>query len=127
LFTTKFVDGGRDVKTGLDCQGLMLAVMKLYGHDVKDTDTAIYATEVVSQLINNELASGKWEKVDSPEEGCVVVLAIDSFHPNVAQHLGVYVGEGKFLHILEKIGVCTTSIEHRFFKNKIKGYYRWKG
>ena len=127
LFHTTFVSGGRQLKTGVDCQGIFLATMKLYGHDVKDTDTAVYATEVVSGLIDEAAKSNKWEKIESPEEGCAVVIALDPMHPDLVQHLGVYTGEGKFIHILEKRGVCLTRIDDRFFSQKIRGYYRWKG
>ena len=127
LFYTSFVKGGRDLESGLDCQGLLLKVMSLYGYDVKDTDIASYATEAVASVISDELQSGKWQKIDVPEEGCVVVIALDSMAPEKAQHLGVYLGEGKFIHILEKRGVVTNRIDDRFFRQKIRGYFLWNG
>lgn len=127
LFRAKFVRGGRDLEKGVDCQGIFLMAMKLYGYDVLDTDTACYATKVVSNLIDKAVKSDKWEKIEIPEEGCVVVFALDPMYPNLAQHLGVCVGEGKFIHILEKRGVCITRIDDRFFSKKLRGCYKWKG
>jgi cell wall-associated NlpC family hydrolase len=127
LFQAKFVNGGRDVNTGLDCQGLFLKVMSLHGHNVKDTDVASYATEVVASTIAEELQSGKWKKIDKPEVGCAVVIALDSFAPEKAQHLGVYIGEGQFVHMLEKRGVVVNRINDRFFQQKIRGYWAWNG
>lgn len=128
LFHTKFVRGGRDPKIGVDCQGLFLSAMKCFGNEVKDTDTAEYATEVVSGLIEEASKNGKWQKVDKPEPGCAVAIALDPDFPDKAQHLGVYIGEGKFIHILEgKRGVLVTKIEDRFFKGKIRGFYRFTG
>jgi len=101
--------------------------MQLYGHDVNDTDTAVYATENVSKLIQDAADSGKWEKIEEPEEGCVIIFALDPDYPDLAQHLGVYIGDQKFIHILEKRGVCTNRIDDRFFSKKCRGFYRWKG
>jgi cell wall-associated NlpC family hydrolase len=55
-----------------------------------------------------------------------VTIALDHDKPNLVQHLGVYIGEGKFIHIMQKTGVVVTRIDHAFFKRKIRGYYRWK-
>lgn len=126
LFSAKFVRGGRDVTTGLDCQGLMLEVMNRYGYKVQDKDTASYATEIVASAISDEIANEKWKKIEAPEEGCVVLIALDSMSPDKAQHLGVYIGEGKFIHIMEKRGVSVSRIHDRFFQQKIRGYYRWQ-
>ena len=126
LFDTTFVRGGREIKTGLDCQGLLLKMMEIYNFDVKEYDVASYATEVVSRMISDASATEKWEKISSPEEGCVVVIALDPMQPDKAQHLGVYIGEGKFIHILKKRGVLTSRINDRFFAQKLRGFYKWK-
>lgn len=104
----------------------MLKLLSHFGYSAKDTDTALYATEVVAGLIKDAEQSGKWERLEKPEPGCVVVLGLDPLQPDVAQHLGVYVGGGDFIHILKKQGVVRTSIKHRYFSNKILGYWRWK-
>ncbi|MCE5265668.1 MAG: NlpC/P60 family protein [Deltaproteobacteria bacterium] len=127
LFKARFVRGGRDVRTGLDCQGLFLEVMRRYGHDVTDRDVAAYATFIVAAAINSELASGKWQRIDAPEEGCAVGLALDPENPAMAQHLGVCIGRDRFIHIMETHGVKVSAVEDRFFRDKIRGFYRWVG
>jgi cell wall-associated NlpC family hydrolase len=127
LFRASFKPGGRDPGGALDCQGLFLEVMRRYGHDVKDTDTASYATEIVTGLIEGEIKTGKWQRLDAPVEGCAVVLAIDPGRPREAQHLGVCLGGGRFIHILKSRGVIVSRCDDRFFKGKIRGYYRWIG
>ena len=127
LFGAPFVRGGRDVKIGLDCQGLFLEAMRAFGNEVEDTDTAEYATEVVAGLISEAIENGKWEKIDAPEEGCAVAIALDSIALDKTDHLGVFIGENKFIHILEKRGVVTNRIDDKFFRNKIRGFYRWIG
>jgi cell wall-associated NlpC family hydrolase len=126
LFNAQFVRGGRDAKTGLDCQGLLLKVLERFGISIKGTSISSYATEVVSNVINEEFHTIKWIKIEQPEEGCVIAMALDPMQPDKVQHLGVYIGEGKFIHILEKHGVLTSRISDRFFKGKFRGFYKWK-
>lgn len=127
LFKASFVNGGREISTGLDCQGLLLRAMEIYGHKISDTEVASYATEIVASAIVGQTKSQKWERIDKPEEGCVVTMALDSMRPDLVQHVGVYIGEDRFIHILEKRGVVTNRLSDRFFQQKIRGYYRWVG
>lgn len=101
--------------------------MRRYGHEVRDTDVASYATEVVAAAVAGETISGKWQRIDTPEPGCAVLLALESGTPELCQHLGVYIGCRRFIHILESRGVMISMIDDRFFGPKIRGYYRWIG
>jgi cell wall-associated NlpC family hydrolase len=128
LFRARFLRGGRDIGAGLDCQGLFVEVMRRYGHDVSDCDIADYAVERVSAAIRDAAAEpGRWEALSTPEEGCAVLLALDAERPDLPQHLGVTIGGGRFIHILEGRGVLVSSIHDRFWAGKIRGYYRWRG
>ena len=126
LFDAEFKSGGR---TGgaRDCQGLFIEVMRRFGHDVSDIEIASDAVVAVVSAIDGEAQNGKWLPIDEPEPGCAVTLALDSNYPAHAQHLGVYLGGGKFIHILQKRGVLVSRIDDRFFRGKIRGYYRWIG
>ena len=126
VFSAKFRSGGRG-GGALDCQGVMIDVMRRFGIGVTETDVADYAVETVAAAIDGEVRSGRWRQIDEPETGCVVVMAMDPRDPDKAQHVGVYIGDGRFVHILEKTGALTTRIDDRFFKGKIRGYYRWIG
>lgn len=126
LYGAQFKPGGRGAGI-YDCQGLFLEVMRRYGHNVQDTDVAEHATEVVSGLIEGEIKSGKWERLEVPHEGCAVILALDPLAPRDSGHLGVYIGEQKFIQMLERRGVLMSRIDDRFFAGKIRGYYRWIG
>lgn len=140
LFHSKYERGGKTANTH-DCKSLFVEVMNRYGNDVQAPDIETLAveqvvaaeakgeyayTDVDSSIIENELASGKWEKIDEPVEGCAVCIALDPMKPKQVQHLGVYIGDGKFLHILKDMGVVTTRIDDRFFRRKIRGFYKWK-
>jgi len=114
--------------------------MNHYGNNIKVSDIEIMAieqvvamkardeypyTEIDAKIIEKELASGRWLPLSEPEVGCAVVMALDPMHPDLVQHLGVYIGEGKFIHILEDMGVIVSRINDRFFNRKIKGFWKW--
>ncbi|HSW38149.1 MAG TPA: NlpC/P60 family protein [Acidobacteriota bacterium] len=128
--SARFVRGGR-TPAALDCQGLMIEVMRRFGHAVQPCDLANYATCQVAAAVAGQAASGKWARVDAASDalpgGLVVALALDPQAPGDAQHLGVTIGGGKFIHILATRGVLVSRLDDRFFANKIRGYYRWIG
>ena len=124
-----------------DCKSLFVEVMNRYGNEISTPDIEVLAiekvlaaqargeyayTEIDAAMIQAEIDSGKWEQIDNPEPGCAVTIALDPNKPDLIQHLGVYVGDGKFIHIMQKTGVIVTRIDDIFFKRKIRGYYRWK-
>ncbi len=140
LFHSKYERGGKSPQTH-DCKSLFVEVMNRYGNPVQAPDIEVLAVEQVvaaqakgeyaythidSAMIKAEIDSGKWEKLETPVEGCAVVIALDPHQPDLIQHLGVYVGDGKFMHILQDMGVLTTRIDDRFWGKKIRGYYKWK-
>lgn len=142
LCKAKYLRGGTDPNIGLDCKSLFVEAMNIYGNKVDVGDIEIYAveevmaamargecayTDVDSSMIENELKSGKWEKLDEPIIGCAVIMALDSMKPDKVQHLGVYIGDGRFIHILETTGVIISRTDDRFFRRKIRGFYKWLG
>lgn len=142
LCKSKYQRGANEPGVAMDCKSLFVEAMKVFGNDVKVADIEIYAieqiiaaqargeyayTDIDSSMIEDELKSGKWEKLDEPIAGCAVTMALDSMKPELVQHLGVYIGDGKFIHILEDIGVVISRTDDRFFRRKIKGFYKWLG
>lgn len=140
LFNGKYERGGKTPGT-YDCRSLFIEVMHRLGNDIRISDVEHVAVEQVaaslanneypytnadSRVIDREIQSGKWEKLDVPERGCAVCIALDAAKPDLVQHLGVYIGNNKFIHILQDRNVSVTDINDRFFRRKIRGYYRWK-
>lgn len=123
LFEAPFVPGGRNPKTGLDCWGLCREVMRRYGHDVPDFTQAIYNAVEINGKYQQEQAN--WQAIPNAEPGCIVALACDPDWPGIVQHVGVYIGDGKVIHTIGKLNVSTFRLDDRFWKNKIKGFYRW--
>lgn len=142
LRIAKYKRGGRSADEGLDCKSLFVEVMNRCGNDVRTPDIEVFAVERVAAslargeypyseadagLVAQELRSGKWQKIDAPEFGCAVLMALDPDKPALIQHLGVYIGGERFIHILEDMGVIVSRIDDRFFRRKIRGFYRWIG
>ena len=73
--------------------------------------------EYLNQIANH------WISVENPEKYDVVAMSRDIKHPNMIQHFGVYLGEGKILHTLEGVGSHIAKLED--LSSFIKGYYRW--
>lgn len=109
---------------GLDCAGLVMEVYRRLGHTLPDplVDPVDYAGS--ASAIAEEAVSRRWLRLDEPELHCVVVL---QQHPDFAQHLGVYVGGGRFLHAVEHIGVTTDHLSAPVYRNRIRGFYRYVG
>ena len=45
----------------------------------------------------------------------------------VVNHTGVYVGNGKFIHIRENVGVCVDRVNSPAWKKQIEGFYEYIG
>jgi cell wall-associated NlpC family hydrolase len=127
LIGIPFVADGRDKNTGLDCYGLCQSVANIYGQKIPDFGSVFNDAISRHMTIIDQAANGKWTRLSDPEPGCLVVMAIDGESPDVCQHVGMYIGEGRIMHTLAKTGVHIIRTDHKFYKNKIKGYYRWNG
>ncbi len=118
-----FVDKG-DGFNGADCFGLV----RLYYKDVmniklfKPDSSAFNSKSVLREFL--EETSRNWNKVSEPQINDVVAMAHDPRHPKIVQHFGIYIGNGKMIHTLEKVG--SHIVKLRDYKYFIKGYYRWQ-
>jgi cell wall-associated NlpC family hydrolase len=123
LIGIPFVDEGRDPATGLDCWGLFVLAQKCLGNIVPDFKVSCFNTEGITGFF--EIARESWTPVEVPVPGDAVLMTLDPFMPNMIQHFGVYLGRGRFLHTLQKTHSHLSRIDDRFYKNKIRGFYRW--
>lgn len=58
-------------------------------------------------------------KVGLPKFGDILLIRVLGHN----SHVGVYIGDGKFVHTLKRTGCVVDQIKN--WKNKIEGYYRW--
>jgi len=109
---------------GTDCYGL---VRLFYSNELRmfPKDPMIEAnksSKVFAQFMIE--ISKNWEKIEEPEEYCVVAMAHDVNHPKIIQHFGLYIGNGKMIHTLDKLGSHIVELDK--YKYYIKGYYKFK-
>jgi len=111
-----FEDGGR-TKDGLDCWGLVKEVYKRRGIELPEYPISAMNAEGICNKMTDE--EHKWIKLDQPEEGCIV--AIKLMPQGWVNHVGVYIGDGRFIHSYYTTGVVIDRV--RRWKSRIVGYY----
>lgn len=118
-----YKDGGRDTE-GLDCWGLVRLVYKdKYEIDLPSF-TNSYTTTNDREHLHELIARHKeyWELTTEPEEGSVVLMRVLGTNT----HVGIYLGNSKFLHIRENTQAVVESIDSSTWKHRIIGYFKYK-
>lgn len=113
-----------DTTDSADCFGLvrLLYKDKLNIKVFKPDSSAFNSRSVLKEFLAE--TSRNWTKVESPKIYDVVAMAHDPRHPSIVQHFGIYIGNGKMIHTLEKVGSHVVSLED--YKYFIKGFYQWQ-
>ena len=107
-----------------DCINLISLIYKQeLGIILPDMISSAYDSKKAFSIYQREIASN-WIKIDEPEINCVIAMATIPQHPKVIAHFGMYIGDNKMLHTLDKIGSHIVDI--KFYKGFIKGYYKFK-
>jgi len=125
LIGIPFKDGGRDIKSGFDCYGLAVAVYKKAGIEIPE----YYAPAFDDIAVNNQIEKVKsveWEQIDR-NELTVPTLVLFSFNSHLCNHVGVYIGNGLFIHCRNPIGVNIDRIDSPAWRHRIRAFYRLKG
>ena len=105
------------------CYGLAVEVYKRYGILIPKINISVCVSRQASQkeIDTNLIKSWKQTKNISSPTGIV----LKSSDPAFANHLGVYIGRGKFIHITINRSVVIDRISD--WKHKIIGYYHYIG
>lgn len=116
LVGVPFEDGGRD-KGGMDCWGLVMECFFRKG--IVLPEYGISAEELLR--ISDKMASeeSKWEKLTEPTDGCLVLIR--TAEGAWENHVGIYIGDGRFIHAYPAAGVCISKISR--WKSHIVGFY----
>jgi cell wall-associated NlpC family hydrolase len=110
-------------ETGYDCWGLVMEVMyRINGTLLPDYGLDYDKPEVAHSKMLIETASFHWNKLTSPEIGCLVLM---KQHPVFTQHVGVYIGDGKFIHASLHKGVTIDRLNDALYRTGIKGFYEY--
>jgi len=123
LIGGRFVNGGRSVRAGMDCWGLVMEVYRRYGIAIPDFTVGAFDYVVINALMDEAVESQKWEEVGKPAIGDVPLVVLMRMHPTLITHAGVYVGGNRIIHTMKMTGVIMSRVDG--LKSRIEGYYRY--
>jgi len=116
-----FLSKGRNT-SGIDCYGLTRLVLRnVYGKELPDFyyPDAMDKKNIRKLLDQNQpLLAGT--ETDEPEEGDIAIMK----YGGIPCHIGIYVGEGKILHIRVKTDSILERVGSARLKARIAGYYK---
>jgi lipoprotein Spr len=108
FFGVRYQLGG-ETKAGMDCSGLVVAVYKQYAGFALPHDTQkLY--KLVKNVDKGDLAYGD--------------LVFFSNGWLSASHVGIYIGEQKFVHSTEDFGVIVSPLNEDYYKKRYMGAKR---
>lgn len=122
LINIPFSSDGRNPQENLSCWGLVIEVQRRFGNIIPDYTIPAEASMRIAATYALEV--DQWRKLEIPEPGCVIAMAIDAYYPEYVQHFGVCLGD-TFIHTLMKINSHIAPMNHRFYAGKMKGFYKW--
>ena len=88
----------------MDCWNLVREVFKRYGIEVPEYNPARQAVAEVNYELgciaeNMEKELVQWDKLEEPETPCMIMYS----SVGISHHVGVYIGEGKFIHTSKRL------------------------
>lgn len=119
LIGKPFMDGGRG-PGGYDCYGIAAEVFRRFGIVLPDYKIACHDYERIDGEIEKQRPL--WIR-QNPENLPVPCLVVIKFNTAWCNHTGVYIGNGKFIHTRERIGVNVDDIDNPIWKRRIEGFY----
>ena len=128
LIGKPFVDGGRG-PGAYDCWGLVMEVFRVFGQELPDYRISAYNYVGVGAQIMAGMADARrghdsiWQELETPEAPCIVAI---KNHPRMVNHCGAYIGGGRFLHVMERIGCVQDRIDSPMWRRRIMGFFRPK-
>jgi sulfur carrier protein ThiS len=116
-----YLENGR-TETGVDCWGLA----RLFYKDQFDIDLPSYSSEydggqdpAIISVVNAHIDN--WEQLTTPNIGDLCLFNI----LGEPTHVGIYVGDNKFLHSREGMDSVIESLDNIKWKNRFQGFYKY--
>ncbi|WP_409295807.1 LysM peptidoglycan-binding domain-containing protein [Peribacillus sp. SCS-26] len=100
---------GGSTPAGFDCSGFAYYIFSRTGFDIKRTSSANYF--------------GQGQTVTQPQAGDFIFFSPSPGSPSIT-HMGIYIGDGRFIHADSTKGITVTSTEVSYFKTRFLGYKR---
>ena len=122
LMDSVFKDGGRG-NGEYDCWGLVKECFSKYGFEVPDYKIHCHAAATINAAIDE--SRSQWRAIEKTEiENNIPCLVVMRFNQvKLCNHVGIYLGDRRFIHISERMGVGIDSIDTPYWKRKIEGFY----
>lgn len=129
LIGVSFKNRGRDIENGVDCYGLVMEVYRRFGISIPEYNADYDNIEKVNELITSKTSiKSNWRCVNINNMPVPCLLAIRFGVPKgIVNHTGVYIGNGKFIHIRENTGVCIDRVNSPAWHKMIEGCYEFIG
>ena len=121
LLGKPFEYGGRGPDT-FDCYGLSVELYRRAGLQLPD-----YASSDNNEAQGAGFADGAarfFRRVAMPEPMDIITFQVV---PRFITHCGVYVGHGRFIHIMSKISVAVEELSGPIWQHRQRGIYRFRG
>lgn len=112
--------------TGCNCWQLLRLVFAEYGIIVPEFVIDQFDPETIHDTV--EKGKSLWVKIEEPVEPCALLFKgfrIGAL--NLSTHIGIYVGEGRFLHTTESRRSVNERLDKPFFMSNLVGMYEFKG
>lgn len=105
---TPYVWGGTDLKSGVDCSGFTQEVFKAF--DVS-----------ISRVSYMQATEGKHIDKEKLQSGDLIFFDTSGVNNGKVSHVGIYIGENKFLHSDSTHGVMVSSLDSTYYtRNYVK-------
>ena len=113
---------GRDIKTGLDCYGILIWFYNRLGYKLDDYDyPANWAKQGKNLFIKNYHLN--FTQI-SPNEANIGDAVLFTMKKDIANHIGVLVGKETFLHAQKHTGAVISKLTQQPCCRKIEAFYR---
>jgi cell wall-associated NlpC family hydrolase len=119
LIGIPFKNLGRSKEEGFDCWGLACEVFRQYGITLPDYRMDANNREAIFEAYQN-VRTNYVEVSGNLPVPCLIFMRFNSAHGN---HVGVYLGDGKFIHARSKSNSCVERLDSPAWRTNIIGFY----
>jgi cell wall-associated NlpC family hydrolase len=121
-----FVDGGRS-KEGCDCWGLIMILYRdLLKIELPDFPISSENCSQVHDAMVGSIRAGQWIRTEEPSYGDIIAMALSPRNLTAINHVGMFICNNKFIHSIQNQRSAICSLDSIYWKNRIKGFYRWQ-